>query len=55
MKYKITKVFVVDANDKEEARTKIAKEGDKYLEFVSYRELQSQGVFESVKKPITGK
>lgn len=55
MKYKITKVFVGDATDKEEARRKIASEGEKYLEFVSYREATSQGVFDQVKRQITGK
>ena len=55
MKYKITKVYVVDANDKEEARKKIAQDGDKYLEFVSYRDLPVEGFGQAVKRQITGK
>ena len=39
MKYKIKKVYVVDANDTYEARRRVATDGDVYLELISLQEI----------------
>ncbi len=57
-RYKITKIFVVDASDKQEAFQKLKTEQDalKHLEYVSIKDLSAeQGEWtNAIKQQLTG-
>lgn len=56
-KYKVTKVFLVEAASKQEAFAKVAAEPGELLEFVSVKEQPGSGSgwSKSVVKQLTGK
>jgi hypothetical protein len=58
MKYKVTKIFVVEATDKQQALSLLKNEQDalKYLEYVSIKEQEvSEGWTKALKDQLTGK
>lgn len=58
MKYKVTKIFVVEATDKQQALGQLKNEQDalKYLEYVSIKEQEaSEGWTKALKDQLTGK
>jgi hypothetical protein len=52
MRYKVTKVYLVDANDRLGVGRRIASEGEAYLKIVSIEELHDQGPNDPNSKPI---
>ncbi len=53
MKYKVTKVYVVEAANKAEAVDAVAKDPDT-LEFVSIKPVEISSWKDSIKKQLTG-
>ena len=51
--YKVTKVYVVEANSKQEAVDKVVKDPDT-LEYVSVKPVENKGFFKTVKDQILG-
>ena len=43
MQYKVTKLYLVDAADRGEARRRVATEGAAHLKIISIQELKSTG------------
>ena len=56
MQYKITRIYIIDAGSKLEARDMLKENPDKYLDWESFpREITDGGWKASVKKQLTGK
>lgn len=54
MKYKVTKVYLVEAENKVEAVGKVVKDPDS-LQYVSVSEITDKGFLNTVKNQLTGK
>lgn len=53
MKYKVTKVYIVEAPDKAEA-VEVVLENPDSLQYVAVSEVTNQGFLNQVKKQLTG-
>lgn len=53
MKYKVTKVYIVDASNKVEAVDQVVKNPDS-LQYVAVSEVVDKGFLNQVKKQLTG-
>jgi len=43
LEFKVTKVYLVEANDRHEARRRIVSDGETHLELISIQELNARG------------
>jgi hypothetical protein len=55
MKYKIMRVFTVDASSKQEALEKLKTNQANYLDYESIKELEGEGFGQTVKRQVFGK
>jgi hypothetical protein len=55
MKYKIMRVFTVDASSKQEAVERLKTNPANYLDYESIKELEAEGIGQAVKRQVFGK
>jgi len=54
-KYKVTKVYIVEASNKVEAVDKVTKDPGELLEYVSAKKVENPGFLGQVKQQLIGK